>query len=390
MTQTPGTKISRRRALNLMAAGTATTLAAPWYIRPAEAQANTLRALMWEGYAVPEIIQAFEEEHGIRFTPTFFDGNSEAYNKLRVGGTRDFDLVQADGYWPGLYYGEGLIRSFDFRSMKSAGGFFPVFEPEAFKLLMDADSGEIFGAPFCWGSYGITYNADAVTRDEASSIEMMFSPAHAGRLSTSARFEENIALAGILVATRMGTIDAERPDGKSFNPYVLTDEELAGVEALLVEQKRLLLTRYQDNNTLQQLLMGQAIVAAPEFAQVYRLLRTAKAEGAIDTTFDHVLTPKEGGLGWVDTWLVSAGVEDGEKLDLATAWIDMVSSPEVIRKISLSAGTSTTVDIRAISSPEEVDLYLMERTGELANMYMFDQPSSTEKWERVWSNMQAA
>ena len=45
--------------------------------------------------------------------------------------------------------------------------------------------------------------------------------------STSARFEENIALAGILAAHEMGTIEAERPDGKPFNPYVLTDDELA-------------------------------------------------------------------------------------------------------------------------------------------------------------------
>ena len=33
---------------------------------------------------------------------------------------------------------------------------------------------------------------------------------------------------------------------------------------------------------------------------------------------------------------------------------------------------------------------LMDRTEELTQMYMFDQPSSPEKWERVWSNMQAA
>ncbi|MDF2996668.1 MAG: extracellular solute-binding protein, partial [Xanthobacteraceae bacterium] len=32
----------------------------------------------------------------------------------------------------------------------------------------------------------------------------------------------------------------------------------------------------------------------------------------------------------------------------------------------------------------------MDRTNELSDMYMFDQPSSPEKWERVWSRMQAA
>jgi hypothetical protein len=32
----------------------------------------------------------------------------------------------------------------------------------------------------------------------------------------------------------------------------------------------------------------------------------------------------------------------------------------------------------------------MSRSSEIAGLFMFDQPSSPEKWERVWSNVQAA
>ena len=31
-----------------------------------------------------------------------------------------------------------------------------------------------------------------------------------------------------------------------------------------------------------------------------------------------------------------------------------------------------------------------DRTAELKGLHMFDQPSSPEKWERVWSNMESA
>ena len=65
-------------------------------------------------------------------------------------------------------------------------------------------------------------------------------------------------------------------------------------------------------------------------------------------------------------------------------------APENMKTISLIAGSSSTVDIRSISTPEEQKLFLMDRTEELSTMYQFDQPSSTEKWERVWSRMQAA
>lgn len=379
----------RRQVLKTIAAGTAAALAAP-YIRPASAAPTTLRALMWEGYVLPDVIAAFEEKYKLKFAPTFFDGNSEAYNKLRVGGTKDFDLVQADGFWPSLYFREKLIRTVDYGKIPSTKNLFPVFQPAQYKLLTDEASGVHFGVPFCWGSYGITYNKAEVPVEKAASIECMFDPAFAGRLSTSARFEENIALAGILVATKMGTKDKPRPDGKSFNPYHLTDEELDGVEKLLIEQKKLLLTRYQDNATLAQLLETATVVAAPEFAQVYRQLLNKKAKGEITTDFAHTLIPKEGGLGWVDTWLVSYGVADGPTLDVCQAFIDTMTSQEVMKKIAMASGCSTTIDIRSLSTPEEQTLYLMDRTGELSNMYMFDQPSSPEKWERVWSRMQAA
>ncbi|MCK0196620.1 extracellular solute-binding protein [Ancylobacter sp. 6x-1] len=383
------TSINRRTVLKTLAAGAATAIAAP-YIRPASAAPAQLRALMWEVYAVPEIVGAFEEKHKIKFSPTFFDGNSEAYNKLRVGGTKDFDLVQADGFWPGLYFREKLIRAIDYGKIPNTANVYPVFKPERYKLLTDEANGQHFGVTWCWGSYGTTYNTAGMPKEKVQSIEALFDPAFSGRLATSARFEENIALAGILVATRMGTKDKPRPDGKSFNPYVLTDEELAEVEKLLIQQKPLLLTRYQDNTTLQQLLESGAIVAAPEFAQVYRVLTQKKEKGEIDLDFAHQLVPKEGGLGWVDTWLVTSGVTDPAMLDICHDFMNTFLAPENIKKISLVAGSSATIDLRAISTPEEQKLFLMDRTEELASMYMFDQPSSPEKWERVWSRMQAA
>ncbi len=82
-----GGGVDRRQVLTGLAVGTAAALATP-YIRPASAAVTSLRALMWEGYVLPDVVAAFEEEHQVKFAPSFFDGNSEAYNKLKLGGTR--------------------------------------------------------------------------------------------------------------------------------------------------------------------------------------------------------------------------------------------------------------------------------------------------------------
>lgn len=375
-----------RRAV--LTTATATALSLP-FVRPSWAQSPKLRALMWEAYVLPDVITAFEETNGVSFVPSFFDGNSEAYNKLRVGGATEFDLVQADGFWPQLYHRDGLIRTVDYAAVPGAATYLPEFQAAMFKVLTDPVSGGKIGFPFCWGAYGITYDAAVVSSEKASSIECMFDPEFAGRLSTSSRFEENIALAALLVTARMGTREAPRPDGKPFNPYVLTDAELDGVQAVLIEQKGLLLTRYQDNPTLFQLLQTGAVVASTEFAQVFRQLLTA-TDGMIKSDFRHTLQPKEGGLGWVDTWLVTSGVADGEKLALCNSFVDTMISAPIMKRIGEVAGCSTTIDLRAISTEAERQLYLMDRSAELTGLFQFDQPSSPEKWERVWSNVQAA
>ena len=93
-------------------------------------------------------------------------------------------------------------------------------------LLQEEDAAAMIAAPNCWGGYGFVVNTDEVA-PRTETVGLLFNEAYKGHLSTSARFEENIALAGILAAHEMGTIDAERPDGKPFNPYVLTDDERA-------------------------------------------------------------------------------------------------------------------------------------------------------------------
>ena len=134
----------------------------------------------------------------------------------------------------------------DYTKLAGTAGYLPEFAAAAFKVLTDPASGAKVGFPFCWGAYGITDDAAVVARE------------------------------------------APRPDGKRFNPYVLTDDELAEVEKLLIQQKGLRPIRYQDNPTLFQLLQSGAVVVATEFAQVYRQLLTA-TDGMTKGDFRHTL-----------------------------------------------------------------------------------------------------
>jgi spermidine/putrescine-binding protein len=389
--ETAGRSISRRHLLGgaALAAGAVAFRPCAPFISNAEAAETTLRLLMWQPYAMKDAIAAFEKDTGARFSPTFFDGNSEAFNKMKVGGTKDFDIVQADGFWPRLYFKQGLTQGVDYGKIPNMANVFPEFLPSSFKLLATEDGATNVAAPNCWGGYGITVNSSKVAAEDIGSISLLLNEKYAGKLSTNSRFEENIALMGILAASNLGTINGDRPDGKPFNPYNLTDAELEETKKLLIAQKKLLMTRYQDYDALDRLMRGGAIWAAPEFAETYRHLTVLKKEGKLDFDVQHVLKPKEGGLGWVDTWMISSGA-DSERVELAHKWINQYLTKENFAEVVRSTGYGGTVDVRELLKPEEIELYFQEKSADASQLHMFDQPSSPEKWERIWSDVEAS
>jgi spermidine/putrescine-binding protein len=380
--------VSRRKLLKTGAAAAAVAIAAP-HVRNAEAAEPTIRMLIWQDYNIAETVQEFEAAFGAKVSPAFFDGNSEAFNKMKAGGTADFDLVQADGFWPRLYYRDGLIQEMDEALVPNLANLFPDFAPGAYDLLNLTPGGIRIGANNCWGSYGITMNLSHIEEADRTSLEIMFAEKYGGHLATGARFEENIAMAGILAATHMGTTEGPRPDGEAFNPYKLTDEELETAKQLLIKQKGLLVTRYQDYDSLQKLMRPGLVWASPEFSEIYRRLTRAYNAGEIDFQVAHMLQPDEGGLGWIDSWLISSGVTDPAMVELCHHWVNHYISKESMYRVAMK-GVAPCYDVRDMLPPEEVDLLLLNRTVELRGLHMFDQPSSPEKWERVWSEVEAA
>ncbi len=400
-------KPTRRVLLKASVAG-ALGLAGCWPNRPKENEQSqkeqnyeglTLRWLGWEHYDVPELREEFETRHGVKVRAGYFDGNSEAYTRLQTGGTKDFDLVMADGFWPRLYQSKGLTIELD-EQLLNLGDVFPAFKMPNYELLHDEESlSHRIAAPNCWGGYGITANLDHVhvDADKTISLQALFDSRYSRHISTSARFEENIALAGILAATRLGTKNGPRPGGGNFNPYNLTVEELDEAKRLLIQQKELLLTRWNDEDTLERLLESQAVWLSPEWSGIFRRIHFKKLAGESELNLQHYLAPQEGGLGWVDTWCITSGAaEDPRRLDLSYKWINFRLEKQNMVKIARDIGWSPTVDVISeleASGPlgrQYVETLFLEQTHAIDQLYQFDVPSSPEAWERVWTEVEAA
>ncbi len=58
--------------------------------------------------------------------------------------------------------------------------------------------------------------------------------------------------------------------------------------------------------------------------------------------------------------------------------------------VSASALTAPTADVRDMLPDRYVQTLFLNNTSAIQGLYQFDAPSSPEKWERIWSEVEAA
>jgi spermidine/putrescine-binding protein len=340
--------VTRRQAV---AAGLA-ALAMPFVARRARAEGE-LRVLTWEGYAEPEWVKPFEEKHGVKLSIVYTGSVDEMFAKMQGSKGADFDVVAFDTSSFKRYIDGGLIRPLDMRRIPNAANLAPAFR-DVPTIRRGSDE---YGIPFAWGSLPLVYDKKDFSA-APESWEVMWDPANAQRLIALDDANNNVTLAAMVLGIK--------------TPFALSDAEFAAVKEKLIAQKRLLLTYYAGfdegvNIFAQSNIKAMFSMGEPQVAGL-------KAKG-VDAAFT---IPKEGAIGWLDCWTVSAGARNP---DLAFAWLNACLDPKVGAFLSDKKSYGNTTD-------EEANV----RNGftYAGKLTFLETPESFEKRVALWNEVKAA
>jgi spermidine/putrescine-binding protein len=328
-------------------------LATPTLIRPASAKATELRVLTWEGYAEPEWVKPFEAKYGVKTSVAYTGSVDEMFAKMQGSKGADFDVVAFDTSSFKRYIDGGLIQALDLSKVSNAANLAPSFKQVA-PLMRD---GKQYGIPFAWGSLPLVYDkASFPTAPDSWSV--MWDPANAQKIIALDDANNSIVLAAMILGFK--------------DPFNLTADQFAAVKQKLIEQKKLLLTYYAGFDD------GVNIFAQSGIKAMYSMgepqVPGLKAKG-IDAAFT---IPKEGAIGWLDCWVVSAGARD---TDLAYAWLDACLDKKVGAFLSdkKSYGNTTDEDANKRNGFTYADKLVFLQT-----------PESFEKRVALWNEVKAA
>jgi putrescine transport system substrate-binding protein len=271
----------------------------------------------WADYIGRDTIAAFEKETGIRVNYDTYESSEIVEAKLLTGAT-GYDVVVHGGQYSARLIPIGVFRALDKSRLPS----WQHLDPAVLRILEHYDPGNVYAAPYMWGSTGFAYDADLVKQRlpdaPLDSGRMLFDPAVLAKLADcGVSFLDSPTDVIPMALVYLGH-DANSTDRG----------ELLAAEKLLAAARPYV--KYFSSTRLLNDLPNHEVCVAMSWSGEYALARERAAEAGVLVNLAYSV-PREGSVFWFDGIFVPADAPHPEN---AHRFIDFLLRPKVIAAIT--------------------------------------------------------
>src|SRR3977135_2176624 len=115
---------------------------------------ESLSLLVWEGYADPAFIKAFEESHHCKISASYMGSSDELVAKLRGGSAANYDVISPSSDVAASIARTGLAAALDLTKLPSYGQ----LSAKLRDLPLVKANGQVYGVPFMWWPDPLLYD----------------------------------------------------------------------------------------------------------------------------------------------------------------------------------------------------------------------------------------
>ncbi len=327
----------------------------------------TLNLLVWEGYADPSFVQAFEEKYHCKISASYMGSSDELVAKLRGGSAGNYDVISPSSDVATSIAAAGLALPLDLAQIPSYGR----LSPQLTSLPLVRIKEKVYGVPFMWGPI-------------RSSMTPPFSPnlpragPCSGTRSIAARFQCGMIFRPSTWRPRFWA--STNPIRRSFTTS--RDEQLDAVKKKLLELKPNIRKMWSTGGELTNLFQNHEVVAAMGWPLMTNQLR--KINFPVGETI-----PKENTTGWIDHLMITAGSENKE---LAYKFLEYMVEAQTQKKVTDITGyTPANPQAAQFMTPEEIKgLHLDDVDNYQARLYFWQNVPRRAKYNEIWNEVKAA
>ncbi len=328
---------------------------------------ESLSLLVWEGYADPSFIQAFEESHHCKVSASYMGSSDELVAKLRGGSAANYDVISPSSDVAGSIARTGLAAPLDLSKL-------PAYAQLSARLrdlpLVKAD-GRVYGVPFMWGPDPLLYDTTAFAQPP-DSWAVFWDPKFKGKMSV---WDD---LSTVYMAAQV--LGYDKPDPSQL--YNLTDDQLAAVRKKLIELKPNIRKMWATGGELTNLFQNHEVVAAMGWPLMTNQLR--QLHFPIGETI-----PKENTTGWIDHLTISAG---SSRRELATQFLEYMIEAQTQKKITdVTHYTPANPGASQFLTLDEIKgLHLDNPDAYMQRIYFWQDVPRRAKYNEIWNEVKAA
>jgi spermidine/putrescine-binding protein len=330
-------------------------------------QTPPLTLLVWEGYADPSYVHAFEESHNCKISASYMGSSDELVAKLRGGSASNYDVISPSSDVATMIASSGLAAPLDLSKLPS----YSQLSERLRSLPLVRVKGNVYGVPFTWGPNPLLYDTKAFTT-APDSWAVLWDPKFKGKISV---WDE---LSTLYMAAQL--LGYDKPDPNHL--YSLSDTELENVKKKLLELKPNIRKIWTTGGELTNLFENHEVVAAMGWPLMTNQLR--KVNFPIGETI-----PKENTTGWIDHLMVTAA---SEHKDLATQFLEYMIEAKTQRAVADVTGydPANPQAGRLMTEEQRKSLHLDNVDEYMTRIYFWQQVARRDKYNEIWNEVKAA
>ncbi|MCB0003423.1 MAG: spermidine/putrescine ABC transporter substrate-binding protein [Anaerolineae bacterium] len=258
----------------------------------------------WTDYIDPDLYGEFEEASGVRVIEDNYSSNEELLAKLQ-GGSAGYAVIVPSDYTVGIMIEEGLLAKLDHANIPNLSNLADRFTQVPY------DPGSVYCVPYMWGTTGFGYDSTKV--DPPASWSVFFEPDPNsdiyGRVTMLDDPRESFAAALAYLGYDINTTD-EAQLNEAKDALIRAKAQLAGY----------------DSDTYEDLVASGENLLAHGWNGDFLLAMEDNENIAY-------VTPKEGGVVFVDNLCIPASATPEQKL-AGEMLINFLLEPEVAARNS--------------------------------------------------------
>jgi len=327
----------------------------------------TLNLLVWEGYADPSYVHAFEKQHHCKVSASYMGSSDELMAKLRGGSAGTYDVISPSSDVATSIASAGLVAALDLSRLPT----YSQLSPQLTSLPLVRVGGQVYGVPFMWGPNPMIYDTTVFPKPP-DSWNVFWDPQYRGKISV---WDD---LSTVYMAAQV--LGFDKPDPSRL--YNLSDEQLDAVKKKLLELKPNIRKMWSTGGELTNLFQNHEVVAAMGWPLMTNQLR--KLNFPVGETI-----PQENTTGWIDHLMITAGSENKE---LSEQFLEYMITAETQKAVSDVTGytPANPQAAKLMASDQVKSLHLDDVDNYQKRIYFWQNVPRRAKYNEIWNEVKAA